>query len=118
MTTDDFNKEMDAIRDSASELPEAPASATVKVRTVGGYEWLLTTRTVSTNELIQRIELLDAFFASNGWENVSQGYGGKKNEVAKHPDTGKPAGTCDSCGGPMVISKKGKPYCKNLCWKK
>ena len=25
---------------------------------------------------------------------------------------------CQKCGGEMKTSKQGKPYCKNLCWKK
>lgn len=26
--------------------------------------------------------------------------------------------SCPKCGGPMAISKAGKPYCKAVCWKK
>jgi hypothetical protein len=37
----------------------------------------------------------------------------KEKELFNAQDLGK----CDKCGGPNVLSKAGKPYCKAVCWK-
>lgn len=109
---------MDTIKDE--NLPEAPASATVKIKTDKGFEWLFTARSYTdkpANNLIEMIKVLDEKFVQLGWENVTQGYG-KKSDKPKHPDAGKVLNEkCQNCGGDMAISQKGKPYCKNLCWK-
>ena len=35
-----------------------------------------------------------------------------------HPDNEFNGSKCQKCGGPIAISKEGKPYCQNKCWTK
>ena len=99
------------------DLHEAPASATAKVRTPNGFEWLITTRATTTNELLERVTFLDQEFIIKNWEVVAQ-RGGKFPDKPKHPDTGKivEGKKCKNCGEPIMISSKGKEYCSAKCW--
>lgn len=102
-----------------NELPEAPASATTKVKTSEGYEWLITTRATTMSELLKRVDLLNSTFKEKKYDPVIQAKYPGKNDKPKHPNAGKETGErCSNCGGVMVYSNQGKAYCKNLCWKK
>lgn len=50
-------------------LPEAPASATVKVW-IKGYGVMLTVRDTKANDMIKKTEMIIDYAQSHGWKNV------------------------------------------------
>lgn len=69
-------KDIDEVLDEAnlvarqdnSVLPEAPASANVRVKTKSGRQWQITMRTSSMKKLVEQIEAMDDLFNSKGWD--------------------------------------------------
>ena len=67
---------------------------------------------------------LQSFFALQAEDDDANLASENKTEVpfVTDPDTEYEAPNltqvCQKCGGEMKTSKQGKPYCKNLCWKK
>lgn len=84
-----------------NSLPEAPASATVRVW-IDGYGVLLTMRDEQVKEVVKKLEEIVNFAKKKGWKSSW-----KEEEKPKT----KP---CPECDGMMEfrsgISKKGKKY--------
>jgi hypothetical protein len=81
-------------------LPEAPASATVKVMSTNGFSWLFTMRDEKASTLLYKIKAMEAHFIEAGWTPVIESRGGAKAE-----GTPQPAGEAPICAihsKPMV----------------
>lgn len=65
------------------QLPEAPASATVKVKSKNEFEWMFTMRDESVSELMKKIELMEDKWIKAGWTPLPQNYGGKPGYAKK-----------------------------------
>lgn len=92
-----------------SELPEAPASATVKFW-IDGYGVMLTMRDVEVKNILAKLAIVIQKAKDNGWKNTWD------TEPAVKPKAEEKRGApCPKCGAQTVnksgISKKtGKPY--------
>lgn len=65
---------------------EAPASATVKAVDPAGYEWLLTVRSDSARELVDRAAVLSTWLADHGWQPATRA---ARAQAAPTDDTGE-----------------------------
>ena len=90
------------------DLPEAPASATVRIQTPGGFEWMLTMRTKRVGQLVKQIEALEDLIESKGWKVPDwQTNGRKEAQTVKKQkvETKK----CPECGSTMYLRTVKKP---------
>lgn len=92
---------------SAPTHAEAPASATVKAVDPGGFEWLLTVRSDTTRELIDRAAVLSTWLADHGWQPATRS---ARAQLAQAGDTGEPP-SCPTHNRPMQRGKRGDWYC-------
>ena len=95
------------------ELPEAPASMTMRVW-IQGYGVMLTVRDNKVASLLKKTETMIDYAKSHGWKD-------KWNEDATSQPTtsqmpSEDLGTCKKCGAPNKRSLKGKIYCSAKCW--
>ena len=84
----------------ATMLPEAPASATAKMTSPAGLEWMVTVRDLSTSGLLNKINRLEEELLTNGWQPAN----GDTQRVAPNGANGN-APVCQY-HGPMKRSKK------------
>lgn len=102
-----------------NDFPEAPASATVKIKTKLGFEWLFTVRSDSVLEpktgLFAKIDSLEKEFTERGWTALAQNNGFPKKE--KDFISGR---TCPKDGGRLFnsVTKTGRKFikCENNKW--
>ncbi|MCB0163780.1 MAG: hypothetical protein KDI79_06115 [Anaerolineae bacterium] len=81
-------------------LPEAPASATAKMTSPNGLEWLITLRDLSASGLLNKINQLETKLLTDGWQPVTNG----PSPASAPADAGGPP-VCPY-HGPMKRSKK------------
>jgi len=98
-----------------TELPEAPASATVKIKSPNGYEWLYTVRDTKAGELITKMSFLERVFQSEGWTPLTQGYQKTSQKQPKPENLDPNAPICSIHNRKMdwktgVSKTSGKPY--------
>lgn len=67
-------------KEEKQQLPEAPASVTVKVKSPAGYEYLFTMRDESTKNLLFKMTAMEKHFISQGFQPIAQGNGFPKRE--------------------------------------
>jgi hypothetical protein len=90
---------------------EAPASATVKVTSAAGYEWLLTTRANTSGELLDRLYPIEAWLQKHKWQPAT-----RKPQAAQAAANGSAAPAngaiplCPTHNSPMKPSKHGTGY--------
>lgn len=85
MTDELSKKAVDTIN-----LPEAPASATVKVRSPLGFDWLVTTRSLSMSDVMGRMEFIEDWLLNHNWQPATNAY---------KPGAASPAPTANGSGG-------------------
>lgn len=81
-----------------SQLPEAPASVTVKIKSPAGYEYLFTMRDESAKNLLFKIDAMEKHYIANGFTPIAQGNGFPKREE-------KPKKECPVHKGVMMTEK-------------
>ncbi len=114
-------QEVEAVMDESARLsqpekpplPEAPASATVKVVSPKGYSWLFTMRSDSAEDLLFKTLTMEGHFENYGWKPVEEGKQAAKAQGTPQP-TGEPP-VCAIHGKPMewksgVSKTNGRPY--------
>lgn len=86
-------------------LPEAPAAATVKVKSSAGFEWLMTTRAATMGEILERLPTIEKWLSDH---NYSPAVGGKFSSAAPAGNGSAPQGAAPVCQyhGPMKRSTK------------
>lgn len=88
-----------------NQLPEAPASATVKFKSKNGFEYLFTLRETTGTELLNKLELLENDLLGRGATPIAQ------NSFSKPAPVTKPCPVHPSEMMKEHVSKKsGKPY--------
>lgn len=85
-----------------TQLPEAPASCTVKFKTPAGFEVLWTLRDESAKNLLFKYLAMEKHFVQQGYTPVVQGSGFKKPELPTKP--------CPKHNSPMKQNKNGNWY--------
>ena len=82
------------------DLPEAPASATCKVESPNGFQYLFTLRASSGQDLLTKLGGFELKVLKLGWKPLDQ--------WAKKENGGLPSPKCPKCGSEMVrrTSKK------------
>lgn len=65
---------MDDIKkpESQNQLPEAPASATVKIKSPNGFEWLFTIRDEHASTLVFKMNSMEDNWIKFGWTPLAQ----------------------------------------------
>lgn len=63
-------------------LPEAPASATVKIKSKNGFEYLFTIRDVQASKLLDKLALFEDLILDREYTPLAQGNGFSKAPVA------------------------------------
>lgn len=96
-------------KDKVKDLPEAPVSANVRIKTPRGHQWQITIRDNKVNDIIQKIEILEDVFQDKGWV-VPEWQQESREKLTKCPD----------CGSDLKegVTKAGKKYigCTNKQW--
>ena len=111
----DFTKDIDDSLDEATmksqdandQLPEAPASANIKVW-INDYGVQFTVRDAKMNKVVERIEFLVEMAQRKGWQPTWTENGHSKGTSVKD------VGSCPDCGEPLEEkeSKTGKKFIK------
>lgn len=83
-------------------LPEAPASASAKMTSPNGIEWLLTVRDFTVNGLLAKTKILEDHLLKDGWQPAGHGRNAAPNG---HADAGT-APICPDHHTPMRQSTK------------
>lgn len=102
-----------------NQLPEAPASATVKIKSPQGFEWLFTIRDEKASVLTFKMKAMEKKWIEEGFISLSQtprgGFPKKEPEYV-------PNRTCPNDGARLVFATKrdGSKYvkCENNNWDK
>lgn len=84
-------------------LPEAPAAATAKVKSPNGFEWMVTTRGFTTNEVLDRLPKLEEWLMSHNYTPAENSH---RSSAANGT-----APNCPTHNKPMKASKAGGWYC-------
>ena len=87
-------------------LPEAPASASAKMISPNGIEWLLTTRDFTVNGLLKKIEVMESHLLKDGWTPAGYRSGNGNGASAS-----KDAPICSVHNKPMKRSQFEGWYC-------
>ena len=66
-----------------SQLPEAPASATVKIKSKDGFEWLFTMRDEKASVLMFKMRAMEKNWTENGFTPLAQNNGFKRETNPK-----------------------------------
>lgn len=110
---------------TATDLPEAPASATVKIKTPLGFNWLFTVREKDVASLIHKMKFMEEAFNQANWspENGFTKNGAASNTASNQPHNTAETPICKYHGKPMTwktgVSKKtNKPYAFWSCSEK
>ena len=85
-----------------SMLPEAPASASAKMTSPSGVEWLVTVRDLSASGLLNKISQLETKLLGDGWQPAGHANG---NGGGQDAGPGNEPPVCPY-HGPMKPSKK------------
>lgn len=91
-------------------IPEAAASATCKVKTPNGFQWLVTVRDLSQESLLDTLENTEILMIERGCSPAEQkSYSGSKS-VKKQSKSDSNEELCPKCGAPIEIrtTKSGK----------
>lgn len=101
------------------QLPEAPTSATVKIKSAAGFEWLFTIRDESAKTLMFKMKAMETNWLDNGFTPlVQQTKGGFPPKQIDYV----PNRTCPTDGARLVFATKkdGSKYvkCENNKWDK
>lgn len=99
-------------------LPEAPASATVKIKSKNGFEYLFTLRESSGTALLGKLELLETDLTNRGYTALSQGNGFGRSKEAK-PKSYVEGRVCPLDGGRLIQPEPGSKMpikCENNKW--
>jgi len=122
---DSYYKEMKEVADTFLEpngLPEAPASATIRVW-IDGYGVLLTMRSEKVKDVVNKILTVVKIAKEKGWKPTW-----KEEEEKK--EVPRPKKQCSKCGSEMVFrsgEKNGRKwsgwfcqnkYCGNVEWER
>lgn len=92
------------------QLPEAPASATVKVISPNGFEILFTIRDTDAAMLFRRVQSMVGYLEHSGYTPPPQRGGRSKKTYVQAPaDGGAPL--CPVHNAPMKASQYGGWYC-------
>jgi hypothetical protein len=98
-----------------NQLPEAPASATVKIKSKDGFEWLFTIRDESAKTLMFKMKAMESNWTANGFTPLAQGFG-KKAAAPKEYVEGR---VCPVDGGKLIkppTGSKAPIKCENNKW--
>lgn len=85
-------------QEQAKTLPEAPTSATVKIKSAAGFEWLFTIRDESAKTLMFKMKAMEKNWLENGFTPLAQGFN-KKAAESKEYIQGR---VCPIDGGKLV----------------
>lgn len=101
---------MDNDENQPNNLNEAPASASTKIKSPNGFEWIFTVRDEKASVLSFKMKAMEENWLKYGFSPVIQGFG-KKVEKAKEFVEGE---GCELCGARLVAgtTKTGKQYYK------
>lgn len=92
-----------------AELPEAPASASMKVKSPLGYEYIFTMRDESAKTLLFKMNAMEVHMNASGFTPVAQNTPRGGNLTSQAPKVTK---QCTVHNEEMIqqLSKKGMPY--------
>jgi hypothetical protein len=106
-----------------SSLPEAPASASVKIKSARGFEYIFTIRDEKASVLMFKIAAMEEKWVSLGWTPLTQNQPYKRNsEDVSPPAPIKPVAKpdeemhCQICGYPMDYREGMKSGKKWKAW--
>jgi hypothetical protein len=99
-----------ATPEPAAALPEAPASASAKMISSNGIEWLLTTRDHTVNGLLTKVKVMEEHLLKDGWTPARNGYARSVAPTGDAPTSEGAAPVCPMHGTPMKASKHGKGF--------
>jgi hypothetical protein len=91
----------------AINLPEAPASATAKVKSPAGFEWLVTTRSLSLLDVMKRMKTLEEWLIKHDWEPAN-GYKPAAAPPAPATNGNAPRDSVPTCPTHQVPMKPSK----------
>ena len=89
----------DETKTEVNNLGEAPASATVKIKSSSGFEWLFTIRDESAKTLMFKMRAMEANWLKNGFTPLTQSSWGKKEKAPVEYIQGQ---VCPVDGGRLV----------------
>ena len=78
---------------------EAPASASCKVTSPRGFEWILTLRSDTANDMMTRTEALEGWLVKHDWQPAATRPTSPGNSQASAPTEAAPL--CNICHQPM-----------------
>jgi len=94
-------------------LPEAPASATVKIKSKDGFEWLFTMRDEKASTLMFKMKAMEKNWLESGFTPLAQNSFGKKPSAPVEYIEGR---TCPTDGGRLIkpaVGSKAPIKCEN-----
>jgi len=68
------------------ELYEAPASATVRITSPNGYDWLFTIRDFTANDLFDKVKVIEGIFKNAGYYAEGHGYTAQTSSAPSEDD--------------------------------
>lgn len=94
-----------------NELPEAPVSVTVKVKSEKGFEYMLTMRDESAKSIFEKITFMESYFEKHSFTPLNMNNSFKKQEK---PLDYVPDRQCPKCGERLInyTTKEGKKFIK------
>jgi len=101
-----------ANEEQTSTLPEAPASATVKIKSKDGFEWLFTMRDEKASTLMFKMKAMEKNWLESGFTPLAQGFGKKPAEPKEYVE----GRVCPVDGGKLVkppVNSKAPIKCEN-----
>lgn len=100
-----------------NQLPEAPASASVKIKSPNGFEYIFTMRDEKASELIKKMEALEnTYFIPKGYTALAQNNSKFPPKKEKEYIEGR---VCPTDGGRLVKPAEGSKApikCENNKW--
>ena len=84
---------------------EAPASATAKMTSPHGVEWLLTVRDDTVNGLVTKVGKFEEFLLDHDWQPAAGRYSGAKPSTGSNGNGSTP--NCPTHGTPMMDKGRG-----------
>lgn len=98
-TTEEYLKAQEAQAEPKVVHTEAPASATVKIKSSNGFEYLFTMRDEKASNLLYKMRVMEAKFIELNYTPVANGGGYPKREE-------KPKKECPAHKGVMMTEKE------------
>jgi hypothetical protein len=96
------------MKEQDTMLPEAPASANVRIKTKNGFQWQITMRADKVSKLIAQMEISEDFFISKGWVVPNWQSEGDEKKPFVAPVEEKPCPECKSILRKLQVKKEGK----------